>query len=421
MVFSPQRSVTADMTAQDNGHTGGYAKPGFEGVQEAFTQVIAAHPGGCAAALYLGGEEMLHLWGGQSTATGQPFTKESLVMTASVTKAVTSLCAMMLAERGDLDIDAPVAEYWPEFAAAGKDKVPVRWLLTHQAGLPVFDPAAEVTPADLLDWEKITGLLAAQEPLWEPGTMTGYHAVTFGYLVGEVVRRVSGQTVGQFLATQVTGLLGAEYWIGLPAEQEHRVVPNALPPRAAPDVPDLLRLYAERGIDTGSPLARAMLAPPRGDSGPGDPVWNTRGFHAAEIPAANGIGTARGLARLFAACTGELDGVRLLSPETVAAARMPQTDTVPTAPEFTVLTAMPPRFGLGFQLPEPPLVTMLGPGCFGGTGAGGRLAFAYPERGVAFAFTCDTMLWNGLDDPDPRWTPLLTAISRTLALDREAR
>jgi CubicO group peptidase (beta-lactamase class C family) len=160
-----------------------------------------------------------------------------------------------------------------------------------------------------------------------------------------------------------------------------------------------------------------MIAPSSGDSGPGDSVWNTRAFHAAEVPAANGIGTARGLARLFAACIGELDGVRLLSPAIVAKARMPQTDTVPTVPEFTVLTDTPPRFGLGFQLPGPPLVTMLGPGCFGCTGSGGRLAFAYPERAVAFAFTCDTMLWNGLDAPDSRWTPLLAEISRALGLD----
>lgn len=405
------------MTEEDSGNAGGYAKPGFEGVREAFTRVTAAQPGGCAAALYVDGEEMAHLWGGRSAATGQPFTAGSLVMTASVTKGVTSLCAMMLADRGLLDVDAPVAEYWPEFAAAGKDKIPVRWLLTHQAGLPVFDPAAKVSPADLLDWEKITGLLAAQEPLWEPGTLTGYHAVTFGYLVGEVIRRASGQTVGQFLQAEAAGPAGAEFWIGLPAEQEHRVRPNALPPGPAPEAPDLPRLYAERGVDPRSPLARAMLAPPRGDAGPGDPVWNTRGFHAAQIPAVNGIGTARGLARLFAASAGDLDGVRLLSPETVAAARTPQTDTVPTAPEFTVLTSTPPRFGLGFQLPGPPLVTMLGPGCFGCTGAGGRLAFACPERGVAFAFTCDTMLWNGLDAPDPRWGPLLTEVSRALGLD----
>jgi CubicO group peptidase (beta-lactamase class C family) len=406
------------MTAEDSS-TGGYATPGFEGVREAFARVIAAHPGGCAAALYAGGEEVLHLWGGRSAATGQPFTGESLVMTASVTKGVTSLCAMMLADRGQLDIDAPVAEYWPEFAAAGKGGIPVRWLLTHQAGLPVFDPAAAIGPADMLDWQKITGILAAQEPLWEPGTLTGYHAVTFGYLVGEVIRRVSGQTVGQFLQAEAAGPVGAEFWIGLPAEQEHRVLPSVPPPGPAPAAPDLPRLYAERGIDPESPLAHAMLAPPRGGAaGPGDPVWNTRGFHAAEIPAVNGIGTARGLARLFAACTGELDGVRLLSPGTVAAARAPQTDAVPTAPEFTVLTGTPPRFGLGFQLPSPPLVTMLGPGCFGCTGAGGRLAFAYPERTVAFAFTCDTMLWNGLDAPDPRWAPLLTEISRALALAR---
>jgi CubicO group peptidase (beta-lactamase class C family) len=402
------------MTAGTSPIAGGYAKPGYERVQEAFAAVIAGHPGGASAALYVDGEEVLSLWGGRSITTGREFTPESLVMTASCTKGVTSICAMILAERGDLDLDAPVARYWPEFAAGGKGRIPVRWLLTHQAGLPVFDPAARFTADDLLDWDKAVSSLAAQEPLWEPGTQTGYHAVTFGYLVGEVIRRVSGRTTGQFLAEHAAGPLGADFWIGLPAEYEPRVLPNVVPPGAPAAPPDLREVFQRSGVDAGRPLARAMLAPSRGDQGPGDPVWNTRPFHAAEIPAVNGIGTARGLARLFAACVGKVGGVRLLSPEIVDAARTPQTDSVPAAPEFLAIAARPPRFGLGFQLPGPPVVTMLGDGSFGTTGAGGRLAFAHPERRAAFAFTCDTMLWNGLTEPDPRWPPLLTQISEAL-------
>jgi CubicO group peptidase (beta-lactamase class C family) len=402
------------MAANAGQHVGGHAKPGYGGVQDAFARVIAAHPGGAGAALYVDGEEVLSLWGGRSTQTGEPFTADSLVMTASCTKGVTSICAMMLADRGDLDLDFPVARYWPEFAVAGKGTIPVRWLLTHQAGLPVFDLAAGLTSADLPDWGKVTTSLAAQAPMWVPGTRTGYHAVTFGYLVGEVIRRVSGRTVGQFLAENAAGPLGADFWIGLPGECESRVLPNVAPPGAMGAPPDLPALFRDRGIDPGTPLARAMLSPPRGDSGPGDPVWNTRPFHAAEIPAVNGIGSARGLARLFAACIGEVDGVRLLSAAAVEKARSPQTDAVPTAPEFLAFTDTPPRFGVGFQLPGPPVVTMLGDGSFGCTGAGGRLAFAHPARRAAFAFTCDTMLWNGLAEPDPRWTPLLTAIDEAL-------
>ncbi|MGH3170103.1 MAG: serine hydrolase [Trebonia sp.] len=233
--------------------------------------------------------------------------------------------------------------------------------------------------------------------------------------MGEVIRRVSGQTVGDFLAKNASGPLGADYWIGLPEEHEPRVLPSTIPAESPAPAPDMPALFRDRGIDPGNPVAQAMLAPPHGDRGPGDPVWNTRPFHAAEIPAVNGIGTARGLARLFAACIGEVGGTRLLSPAIIREARTSQTDAVPTAPEFLAFTDTPPRFGLGFQLPGPPLVTMLGDGSFGCTGAGGRLAFAHPELRAAFAFTCDTMLWNGLDGPDPRWLPLLEAVGRQLA------
>jgi CubicO group peptidase (beta-lactamase class C family) len=248
--------------------------------------------------------------------------------------------------------------------------------------------------------------------MWEPGRYCGYHAVTFGYLVGEVIRRVSGSTVGQFLADNVTSRLGVDFYIGLPAAHDDLVRPSTVPPEAQADPLDLPSVFAAHRIDATSPLARAMLAPD--EDGPGGAVWNTRPYRAAEVPAVNGHGNGRALARMYAACIGEVDGIRLLSPETVERARTPMTDDIPTAPEFAAITTMPPRFGLGFQLPRAQIDAMLGPGSFGHTGAGGRLGFAHPELGVAFGFTCDAMMWDGLTQPDPRWTPLLAAIASAL-------
>jgi CubicO group peptidase (beta-lactamase class C family) len=396
--------------AADGALSRGHAEPPFDAVRAAFDTVLTGYPGGAGLAVYADGREAVNLWGGVNGQTGQPFTAESLVLTASCSKGVTSICAHLLAERGLLDFDAPVTEYWPEFGAAGKAGIPVRWLLTHQAGLAQFAPEAGVGAADLLDWHRIVEVLAAQRPLWEPGTHYGYHSVTFGFLVGEVIRRVSGMSVGRFLAENVTGPLGADFWIGLPEEQEHRVLPN-VQPDAASGAPTLRELYQARSVDMTAPLAQAMLHAAEDDDCPTHPRWSTRPFHAAEIPANNGIGTARALARMYAACIGQVDGVRLLSPSTVAAARTPRTDTVAAPPELSAITTQPPRFGTGFQLPRPTIDAMLGPGSFGHTGAGGRLAFAHPETGIAFGFICDTMLWDGLSAPDPRWTPLLAALS----------
>lgn len=401
------------MPAESEPTVHGRTADGFDGVRAAFADVLAANRGGANLALYRDGNEVANLWGGTNIATGQEFTEGALVMTASCTKGITTICALMLVDSGRLDPDAPVAEYWPEFAANGKADVPVRWLLTHQVGLPVLDPSAGLGTADLLDWDRITDSLARQTPMWEPGRYCGYHAVTFGYLVGEVVRRITGTTVGQFLAENVTGRLGADFWIGLPAELEERVRPSTPAPDAKIDPPDLGAIFAAHDVNPTSPLARAMLAP--GEDGPDGAVWNSRPYRAAEVPAANGIGSGLGLARIYAACIGDVDGVRLLSPELVERARTPMTDDVPTPPEFAAITTMPPRFGLGFQLPRSQIDAMLGTGSFGHTGAGGRLGFADPELGVAFGFTCDAMIWDGLTKPDPRWTPLLAAVSSALS------
>ncbi|MGP3917185.1 serine hydrolase domain-containing protein [Nonomuraea sp. 10N515B] len=248
---------------------------------------------GASAAVYVDGEPVVDLWGGYADAGRTvPWQRDTITNVWSTTKTMTALCALILADRGELDLTAPVAAYWPEFAAAGKERVQVRHVLSHTAGLPGFD--AGTTVEDLYDWEKTTARLAAQPPLWEPGTESGYHAVTQGYLIGEVVRRITGRTLGTFLAEEVAGPLGADFHIGLPPEDDHRVapvIPPADPPGAArPDTPP-------------GPEIRAADA-------------NTAAWRRAEIPAVNGHGNARSVAAIQSvlACAGTVNGVRLSSP-----------------------------------------------------------------------------------------------------------
>src|SRR5262245_9465984 len=204
---------------------GGTVAPGFEGVRAAFARNFAEHGEvGAAFSLVHDGRMVVDLWGGVAdAATGVPYTDDTLQLVFSTTKGATAICANLLAQRGELDVEAPVAEYWPEFGQAGKGEVPVRWLLGHRAGLPYVNGSIEL--AECLAWDPAVEALAAMEPLWEPGTAHGYHAVTYGWLVGEVVRRISGRSLGRFFADEVAGPLGLEFWIGLPAEQQPRVAP----------------------------------------------------------------------------------------------------------------------------------------------------------------------------------------------------
>jgi CubicO group peptidase (beta-lactamase class C family) len=203
----------------------GFVAPGFERVREAFAENFTQHGEvGAGVAVHVGGELVVDLWGGTADVqTGTPYTKDTLQLVFSTTKGATAVCANLLIQRGQLDPNAPVAEYWPEFARAGKADVPVIDLLCHRVGLPVVD--GEVPLDDVLSWDPVCARLAAQKPVWEPGTAHGYHAITFGNLVGEVVRRVSGKSLGTFFADEVAAPLGLEFWIGLPEEHESRVAP----------------------------------------------------------------------------------------------------------------------------------------------------------------------------------------------------
>lgn len=392
------------MTMSTPGAVQGRVEPGYEPVGEAFAANFERHGEvGAAFCLYVGGRPVVDVWGGiADAATGRPWEEDTVVLVFSSTKGATAICAHLLAERGELDLDAPVVSYWPEFEACGKGSIPVRWLLCHKAGLPSVD--AHLSFEDVLAVEPVVAALAAQAPLWEPGTAHGYHALTYGWLVGEVVRRVTGRSVGQVLASDVAAPLGLELWIGLPSAEESRVAPLIAAP--APADPEMAKLMASF-MGPGTLIWRALTldGAMAADDAAGM-VFNQRDVHATEMPAANGIATARSLARMYAATVGEVDGVRLLAPATVAGARAEQA----CGPDKVLMVES--RFGSGFML-DGTLTPMLGPSSFGHAGAGGSLGFADPDAGVAFGYVMNQMA-TGLTG-DPRTLTLIDAVRGCLA------
>ncbi|WP_327303206.1 serine hydrolase domain-containing protein [Streptomyces sp. NBC_01298] len=281
----------------------GYCEPRFGAVHEVLAGLLDKDDVGASAAVYVDGEPVVDLWGGYADADRSVAWEDStLTCVNSTTKNMTALCALILADRGLLDLSAPVAAHWPEFAAAGKEGVLVRHVLSHTAGLPDLPGLNAV--AELYDWEGVTAGLAARAPAWEPGTAAGYHALTFGFLVGEIVRRVTGLGIGEFFAREVAGPLGADFHIGLPAEHDHRVAP-LIPP---PSLTDAYAATAPPGPDGAR----------RGDTGVAVRVRdvNTPAWRRARLPAVNGYGNARSVALVQSALSnrGTAAGVRLLSP-----------------------------------------------------------------------------------------------------------
>lgn len=377
---------------------GGTVASGFERVREAFEHNFARHGEvGAACCVYLDGKPVVDLWGGSTKPVdGSPFAASTLALVASASKGIVTIAAQMLAEEGELDFDAPVTEYWPEFGAEGKQDIQVRWLFSHRAGLCAVD--RPLTLADAYAWDPVIAALEAQKPLWEPNSTHGYHVGTFGWLAGEVIRRVSGMSVGWFVSSRIAAPLGAEFWIGLPAKEEPRFAPMI--PAPPPPPGQALDVFTARMIDPGSLLHRAFANPPLPPT-----AFNDRAFHAAEIPAANGIATARSLARIYAAVIGEVDGVRLLKPETVAAATRVQ-----SAGEDLVL-GYETRYGTGFQLSFP-YRPMAGEGSFGFYGMGGSVGFAHPGLGLSFGYVINQMLPSGR--VDPRSSALIKAVLASL-------
>ena len=359
----------------------GRCEPGFGRVRDALSEILAGGEEiGAALAVCVDGHLVVDLWAGYADAARtRPWDRDTIVNLYSIGKAVTAVCALRLVEAGRLDLDAPVARYWPEFAQAGKAQIPVRYLLTHQAALPAI--ARPLPSGAWSHWDVMTAALAAQAPWWEPGTGHGYHVNTQGFLVGEVVRRITGKTLGTYLREAVTGPAGVDFFIGLGPELEGRCA-DVLPQQATPEGGELRRqLSVNPASLSGLPLMRvnAYRNPPE-VSGTG--VVNTRPWRAAEVPSTNGHGNARAVARLYSALAGdgELGGVHVLSPEMIARATEQQVYG------DDIVLQRPTRFGLGFQLTmaERPL----GPSsrAFGHFGAGGSLGFADPDARVAFGY-----------------------------------
>ena len=379
----------------------GDVEPRFAAVRTAFADNFARHGDvGAACAVYHRGRLVVDLWGGLADRErDHPWQRDTTALVFSSTKGMAATCVLRLVERGLLDLDAPIARYWPEFAAAGKASIPVRWALCHKAGLAAVE--GTLTLEQVLAWDPVVAAIAAQAPNWEPGTQHGYHARSYGWMAGELVRRVTGRTLGRMFADEIVAPLGLDFWIGLPEAEESRVA--TLIPAPPPEDPQV-RALLERFMGPETMLGRVLTGP----SGlfAYDTRWNRREFHAAEMPSSNGIGTARAVARMYAALAGEVDGVRLLRPETIALARTPQAEGT------DAVLGLPTRFGLGFMLP-PTLSLAAAETAFGHPGAGGSLGFADPEAELGFGYVMNQMQLGTTGDP--RSQALVEAVYASLA------
>ncbi|MFI8928657.1 serine hydrolase domain-containing protein [Streptomyces sp. NPDC053474] len=371
----------------------GTVAPGYEPVEDAFRRTFTAlGERGAAVVVYRDGRRVVNLWGGTRDAdAAAPWEPGTAQIVRSATKGVAAAALLLLHQRGRLDLDAPVGEYWPEFKARGKERALVRHVLAHRAGVPVLD--RPLTPAEAYSPDLAAAVVAAQAPAWEPGTDHGYHAHTFGWLTGELVRRVTGRAIGDWIADEVAGPLGLDLWLGLPDDQASRVGrlgrltadTGRGGPRARPK-PEVAAAYADPASLTRR--AFAVIDPP--------PDENDPAYRAAALPASNGIATADGLARFYAALIGDVDGGgRLFAPATLALAR----GEASAGADRVLVTRT--RFGLGYMLhgPAAPLLT---PSSFGHPGRGGTLAFADPESGLSFAYVTNTMAKGITADPRPQ-------------------
>ena len=381
----------------------GQCDPRFRAVEHAFRENFETFGEvGASVAVLIDGETVVDLRGGHmDVARTKAWEWDTIVNVWSTTKGITATCMHRLADQGLLDLDAPVATYWPEFAQAGKEKLPVRYLLSHQAGLPAIDEP--LPPGSAFKWDDMTEALAAQEPWWDPGTKHGYHAFTYGWLNGEVLRRITGESLGTYFRREIAEPLGLDFHIGLAPQHDARTaecISAELPG------PGETNFVLEMLKDPQSMPFKVLANPPDLFT-PG--VVNTREWRAAEIPAANGHGNARSVARLYGALArgGELDGVRVLSPEAIERA------TVEQARGPDEVMGLNLRPALGFVLTSPDATLGPNPRAFGHSGAGGSLGFADPDSKVGFGYAMNRMIQeNTLTDP--RWAPLIDAVYSSL-------
>jgi CubicO group peptidase (beta-lactamase class C family) len=383
----------------------GTVDPRFEEVADLLEASVRDGPDrGASICAVLDGETVIDVWAGAADLDGEvAWERDTIVPVWSITKVMTNLCALVLADRGELDLEAPVARYWPEFAAAGKGDVTVAQVLSHSSGVSGW--AQPVTADDLFDWDRSTAMLAAQEPWWEPGSAPGYHLLNQGHLVGEVVRRVTGDTIGTWFAREVAEPLGADFHIGVGAEHDARVSPVS-PPRLLPsDADDPDPESVSFRTFTG-PFLHAREA-------------NSERWRRAEIPAANGHGNARSIARIQSVIShgGAVDGVHLLSADTIERILEPRSSGIDR------VLGLPSTFGLGWALPDPRVMPSVQPGrrCYWG-GLGGSVVVNDLERRLTVAYAMNRMIFEPSFDGvttrpcgDSRSDAYLAAVDRALA------
>ena len=354
----------------------------FTRMREVLTANLASGEDlGASVAVTLNGETVVDLWGGwANTDQTAPWTEHTITNVFSTTKTMTSLAGLVAHDQGLLDVHAPVAQYWPEFAANGKQDVKVRHLMAHTSGVSAW--AQPVVMADLYDWDKSTAMLAAQAPWWKPGSASGYHAFNQGHLVGEVIRRVTGKRLGQFFADEIAGPLAADFHIGLPPQHESRVS-DVVPPPPLP--------FDLATLDPDSVPYKTFSGPPPDATA----SWTTA-WRRADIGAANGHGNARSVARVqsVVANGGAVDGVRLLSPQTIALIFEEQANGI------DLVLGIPLRFGIGYGLPDPVTVPYLPDGrvCYW-CGWGGSMIIVDVDRRMTIAYVMNRMAGDVIGGP----------------------
>ena len=370
----------------------GTVSPGWEPVRDVFVANFEAHGEvGAGVSIVHRGECVVDIVGGfTDKSDAVPYSRDTLQLVFSTTKGIAAIALAMLVERGQVDYDDLVVEHWPEFGQHGKEVATIAQLVSHQCGLYAVD--GPLTLDDALDWNTITARLAATAPRWPIGTAHGYHALTYGWLIGEIIRRVDGRSPGRFVQDEIAGPLGVEMYIGLPSEHEPRVsdVTTQRATTKKSKVDPKVAAMIEKFMGPGTPAHDALSL--GGVFGEG--AFNQSRVRAAEIPAANGVSNARSLATIYAATMREVNGVRLLSTETRE--RAAYTVTPENEPDKCLVLGT--TFGMGFMT-SGPFVPMAGPGSFGHPGAGGSVAFAQPSRDLAFAYVMNAMSANLAGDP----------------------
>jgi CubicO group peptidase (beta-lactamase class C family) len=392
--------IQAKMTSASGIELHGHCDDRFAKVRETFAAAFASGAEiGAAVSVMLDGERVVDLWAGHADeARTRPWTRDTLVNVFSTTKGMTALCAHRLVDQGKLDIDRPVADYWPEFAARGKQDITVRSLLSHQAGLPAIRET--LPPEAIFDWDRMASALADEEPWWTPDTGHGYHAVTFGWLVGEVVRRVSDRSLGTYFQEEIAGPLGADFFIGCGPELDERIADLVQGPISFDSDTNMM---AEMMQNPDGMTGRAFMNPPLLGDVPMSRAWRT-----AEIPAANGHASAAAIATIYGAVArGEYEGVRVLSPEAVERAREEQV----CGPDQVI--QLKTRLANGFMLS--PDTEPCGPNdrAFNHAGAGGSLGYCDPEARLGLGYTMNNM-HMGAWLIDPRAHALVDATYESL-------